>query len=167
MSLNLREGYSLAKCCGAKPDEPISGYYSHNQIMIIHRRDCDNLIKVEDSRVVKLQWAEVLIADEFTPEPDYEQLEEIDWRILKHHQVLGVDYSHVVARALNAPKPEVFEHHQKLRELKLLARVKPLMMQYRKGIVDGKWIKHRNHTYYELTPKGVDYLKYHEKERGR
>lgn len=149
------------------PDDPISGYYSHNQIMIVHRSDCGNLAKVEASRVLSLQWPEILVSDDFKPDPDYSELEELDWRILKHHEVMGVDYSHVVARALNVPKPDVFAHHKKLRELKLLARVKPLMMQYRKGIVDGKWIKHRNHTYYELTPKGVDYLKYHEKESGK
>jgi len=28
------------------------------------------------------------------------------------------------------------------------------MIRYRKGIVDGKWIKHRHHTYYALTQKG-------------
>ncbi len=163
MSLKLREGYSLAKCCNAAPDEPISGYYSHNQIMIVHRSDCENLAKVDDSRIVGLQWNDILAAADFTPEADYDQLQELDWRILKHHQVMGVDYSHVVARALNAAKEDVFEHHRKLRELKLLTRVKPLMMRYRKGVVDNKWIKHRNHTYYELTPKGVDYLNHYEK----
>ena len=163
MSLKLREGYSLAKCCKATPEDGISGYHSHNQIMIVHRSDCENLVKVEDSRIVSLRWQEILADAEFAPEADYEQLEDLDWRILKHHQVMGVDYSHVVARALNAAKEDVFEHHRKLRELKLLTRVKPLMMRYRKGIVDNKWIKHRNHTYYELTPKGLDYLVYHER----
>jgi len=36
-------------------------------------------------------------------------------------------------------------------------------MQYRKGIVDNKWVKHRNHTYYKLTEKGTKYLDYFEK----
>jgi len=149
------------------PDDAISGYYSHNQVMIVHKSDCANLAKVESARIVTLDWSEIAINDDFRPEPDYEHLEELDWRILKHHQVMGVDYSHVVARALNATKTDIFAHHGRLREMKLLKRVEPLMMQYRKGIVDGKWIKHRNHTYYELTPKGVDYLKYHEKESGK
>ena len=166
MSLKLREGYSLAKCCNAGSEEPISGYYSHNQVMIVHRRDCANLLKVEHERLVVLEWQEILALAEFTPEADYEQLEELDWRILKHHQVMGVDYSHVVARALNATKEDIFDHHRKLRELKLLTRVKALMMRYRKGVVDNKWIKHRNHTYYELTAKGTNYLKYREQEQG-
>jgi predicted transcriptional regulator len=39
-----------------------------------------------------------------------------------------------------------------------LKRVEKLMIQYRKNIVKGKWIKHRNHTYYELTPKGERWI---------
>ena len=48
-----------------------------------------------------------------------------------------------------------------MREMGLLERVEPLIIQYRKGIVDNKWIKHRNHTYYGLTSKGESYLRYH------
>ncbi|MFH2049803.1 MAG: DUF2250 domain-containing protein, partial [bacterium] len=70
----------------------------------------------------------------------------------------GVDYSLVVARKLNIPKQAAFDCHKKLREMGLLERVKPLIIQYRKGIVDNKWIKHRNHTYYDLTDKGKSYL---------
>ncbi|MFH2054854.1 MAG: hypothetical protein ABIJ61_02740, partial [bacterium] len=60
MSIKLREGYSLAKCCSATPNDPVSGYYSHNQVLIVHRCDCANLRKVEKARVLTLQWSEIL-----------------------------------------------------------------------------------------------------------
>ncbi|MFH2037144.1 MAG: DUF2250 domain-containing protein, partial [Candidatus Zixiibacteriota bacterium] len=81
-----------------------------------------------------------------------------DFKIMNHHKIYGVDYSLKVARMLNLDKQIVFDSHKKLRDLNLLERVKELMMQYRKGIVDNKWIKHRNHTYYNLTEKGEQYL---------
>jgi hypothetical protein len=161
--MKLREGYSLAKCCRAKTGDHISGYYSHNQVMIVHKSNCPNLDKVDSERIVKLDWQQIIAEEDFRPESDYRELDELDWRILHHHRELGVDYSHVVARTLHVPRADVFARHHKLREMKLLARVKPLIMQYRKGIVDNKWIKHRNHTYYELTRKGRNYIAYYER----
>ena len=32
------------------------------------------------------------------------------------------------------------------------------IIHYRKNIVKGKWIKHRNHTYYEITPEGNQWI---------
>jgi predicted transcriptional regulator len=72
---------------------------------------------------------------------------------------MGVDYAAVVAKCLNIDRATVFKRHRKLRDLKLLARVQPRMIQYRKNIVDNKWIKHRNHTYYEITDKGRETIK--------
>ena len=74
---------------------------------------------------------------------------------------MGNDYAAVTANMTRLPRATVFERHKKLRDLKLLKRVKPLMIQYRKNIVNNKWIKHRNHTYYEITPKGSEFLKYY------
>lgn len=74
---------------------------------------------------------------------------------------MGVDYSLMVAKIIKVSPQLVFEHHRKLKSLKLLERVKKVMIQYRKGIVDNKWIKHRNHTYYRITPKGELYLNFH------
>ena len=47
-----------------------------------------------------------------------------------------------------------FVRHRRLRDPGLLRRVQPRIIQYRKGIVDGTWIKHRNHTCYGLTDMG-------------
>lgn len=83
-----------------------------------------------------------------------EQLDSVDYAILTHHQEMGVDYAAVVARHTGIARAEVFVRHRKLRDLGLLERVEPRIIRYRKGIVDGKWIKHRNHTYYDLTALG-------------
>jgi hypothetical protein len=163
--VKIKEGYSLARCCKPCEADTIEGYYSHNMVMIVHKRGCANLGKVDSERIVSLEWQEILDSPDFEPDADYRQLESLDWRVLRHHEHMGVDYSHVVARALHVAKDEIFACHRKLRGMKLLARVKPLIMQYRKGIVDNKWIKHRNHTYYELTEKGRRYLEYHEKSK--
>jgi predicted transcriptional regulator len=58
---------------------------------------------------------------------------------------------------------DAYKRHRKLRELGSLKRVEKRMIQYRKNIVKGKWIKHRNHTYYELTLKGEDWISQFEK----
>jgi predicted transcriptional regulator len=96
--------------------------------------------------------------EEEKPDKDYYDLDELDFRVLQHHQSMGVDYSWMVAGALNIDPDLIFERHKKLKDLKLLKRVEPVMIQYRKNIVDNKWIKHRNHTYYQITTRGEIYL---------
>ena len=85
-------------------------------------------------------------------------LDDIDIKILDHHAKMGVDYAAVVAKSIIVDRATVFERHNKLKDMKLLARVRPKMIQYRKNIVRNKWIKHRNHTYYEITDKGREVL---------
>lgn len=157
----LAKGYKRANCCKPEPDDMISGYYSYNNEMIVHKSDCPNLSKVEEARRIKLEWADILEAAPGTPDRDFYELSELDFIILKHHKIYGVDYSLKVARVLHADKQAVFESHNRLREMYLLERVKKLIIQYRKGIVDNKWIKHRNHTYYKLTEKGNLYLEFY------
>jgi predicted transcriptional regulator len=126
----------------------------------VHHQGCRNLEKAERGRLISLQWEDIIERDEFRPGNDYSELEANDFRILLHHRDLGVDYSLKTASVIHLPKQEVFDRHRKLRDMGLLKRVEPVMIQYRKGVVDNKWIKHRNHTYYELTPRGYDYLSY-------
>lgn len=159
--LVLRKGYSLAKCCSPEPDEPIMGYVSYQNKVIVHKVSCPNIEKIKSDRRVLLSWNQILDKEVKEPGPDFLKLEELDLKILKHHQIWGVDYSLMVAEILKVPPQQVFEHHRKLKDLKLLKRVKKVMIQYRKGIVDNKWIKHRNHTYYQLTPKGEKYLNFY------
>jgi hypothetical protein len=160
MSIRLKEGHTRAKCCSPRPDDSITGYFSYKNAIVVHKASCGNLNKVESKRLLSLSWDEILEAEESGPDQDYSQLDEFDFRILRHHQVVGVDYAWVVAEMLNLEPKLVFERHRKLRDLKLVERVRKVMIQYRKNIVDHKWIKHRNHTYYRITPKGERYLNF-------
>jgi len=159
--LRLKDPYLLAGCCTPRPEDAIVGYHSHESGIKVHRASCSNLNRSESDRLVELAWADILAPEAFEPDPDYAELDALDFRILRHHDEYGLDYSLVVARALKIAKTDAFQRHKKLRRFGLIARVDKLMIQYRKGIVDNKWIKHRNHTYYDLTPKGRAYLAYH------
>jgi len=158
--IKVKEGYKIAKCCSPEFTDSITGYYSYNNILIVHKATCGNLKKAEAKRLVSLSWADILEKDEKKPDKDYYDLDEVDFRILQHHQSMGVDYTWMVASALDMDPELVFERHKQLRGLKLLKRVEPVMIQYRKNIVDHKWIKHRNHTYYQITSKGGKYLNF-------
>ncbi|MDF1545553.1 MAG: DUF2250 domain-containing protein [bacterium] len=156
----LKEQYTLAKCCSPAEEDNIVGYYSYDNRLKVHREDCPNLAKAEAERLVALQWSEILEDEGFVPGNDYDQLDETDFAILRHHLEYDIDYSLIVAKMLSIPKQDAFERHRQLRDLKLLERVDAVMVRYRKGVVDNKWIKHRNHTYFRLTPLGRKYLDY-------
>ncbi len=156
--LRIRDDYRIARCCGPEPSDEIRGFLKPDSGLIsVHKMGCGNLRSIQPERLVKLTWEEILAEDdERTPveDPDFKLLDKTDFKILKHHAVMGVDYAAVVAKSLGIDRATVFKRHRKLRDLKLLIRVQPKMIQYRKGIAKNKWIKHRNHTYYELTDKG-------------
>ena len=156
----LKEGYTQAKCCSPKFDESITGYFSYNNVIVVHKSSCENLKKVESKRLILLSWEEILEPEEGKPDQDFFQLDQVDFRILRHHHVMGIDYAWVVAMTLNLEPEIVFERHKKLKDLKLLERVEKVMIQYRNNIVNNKWVKHRNHTYYQITPKGERYLNF-------
>jgi hypothetical protein len=160
--IKIKERYTLAKCCNPQPTDAITGYHSREELIKIHKADCKNLENVEPHRLIRLDWEDVSEPIGFTPDSIYNSLEENDLRILLLHKKVGLDYSLKVARILRMEKNEVFNRHKKLRDMGLLKRVPKVMIRYRKGIVDGKWIKHRNHTYYELTEKGESYAKHYE-----
>ncbi len=159
--MKLKENYIVANCCSPQPDDLITGYYSHDGVIKVHRSDCDNLDKAVPARLISLDWAAIIGEVDFTPDNEYGCLEDIDFLLLKHHRQYGYDYSNKVAAMLNLERRLVHDSHTKLRDLNLLKRVEPKMIQYRKNIVPGKWIKHRNHTYYDLTEKGSAYLDYY------
>jgi hypothetical protein len=159
--LKFKEGYKVAGCCSPRPNTPIIGYFSHNKVVVVHKSSCENLKKIEYGRLFSLSWEEILEDRKEEIEGDYHRLDELDFQILKHHREMGVDYSLMVAAILDIEPEQIFEHHRKLKNLKLLKRVEQAMIRYRKNIVDNKWIKHRNHTYYQLTPKGERYLDFY------
>lgn len=157
----LKEPYVLARCCEPRPDSDIVGYHSFETAIKVHRADCTNLSRTDRERLVQLNWSDILESETECPGESFGELDALDFAILAHHDRVGLDYSLVVARSLQLEKTEAFQRHRKLRELGLIERVDKLMIQYRKGIVDHKWIKHRNHTYYDLTDLGRGYLAWH------
>ncbi len=162
--IRLKESYTLARCCSPSHSDKIVGYFSHDNYLKVHRHDCESLKKAESARLVSLSWDDILQDARYTPGPDYRGLDGADFAVLRHHLDYGIDYSLMVAKALAIPRQEAFERHKRLRDQGLLKRVEPRIVQYRKGIVDNKWIKHRNHTYYDLTDKGRLYLNHYIKE---
>jgi hypothetical protein len=158
--MKLKADYIRANCCQPTEVDSIIGYYSYDNLIKVHKTECENLRKADQTRLVSLQWRDILGGKSFKPDDDYNLLDEVDFRVLNHHSNYGVDYSLKVARILHLEKQSVFDSHDKLRDMGLLERVEPKIIRYRKGIVDNKWIKHRNHTYYNLTKKGEKYLQY-------
>ena len=150
--------YKLAQCCSPETGEDIIGYFKDDGTVTVHRSDCASVQRLRSERLLEVTWTEIHAAETpsnvETEDPTFDQLDEMDYLILKHHQEFGLDYSIVVSEMLGLPLGETHNRHRKLRELGGLKRVERRMIQYRKNIVKGKWIKHRNHTYYELTPKG-------------
>lgn len=163
----LKEGYKLAGCCFPEPDDSIKGYFSHTNVIVIHKSTCGNLRKTEPDRLISLSWEEVLEKPEEKPGREFYELDELDFAILQHHQTMGIDYSLMVAKILSIQPQLAFKLHKKLKGMGLLKRVEKVMVQYRRNIVDNKWIKHRNHTYYQITPKGKWYLDFFASQKGR
>ena len=155
--------YKLAQCCSPEAGGSIIGYFKVDSTVAVHRSDCTSVQHLRAERLLEVTWDEIHAAetpsDIETEDPTFDKLDEVDYLILKHHQEFGLDYSIVVAEMLGLPLEETQKHHRKLRNLGGLKRVEKRIIQYRKNIVKGKWIKHRNHTYYELTPKGDGWIR--------
>ncbi len=51
--------YRLAKCCSPVPDDPIIGFISRGRGIVVHRTDCPNIRKIQQSepdRLIELNW---------------------------------------------------------------------------------------------------------------
>src|ERR1035438_5633946 len=51
--------YSYAKCCNPIPGDPVIGYITISEGIKIHRKTCNNLIKISEkdpSKLVGVQW---------------------------------------------------------------------------------------------------------------
>lgn len=158
--------YQIAKCCAPQPETPVIGYFKENGTITVHHAECASVQGLRTERLLKVSWQEIQAAEvppEATLAPEFDELDETDYFVLKHHQEFGMDYSIVVAETLQIPLEEMHQRHRKLRELGGLKRVEGRIIHYRKNIVKGKWIKHRNHTYYELTPDGKTWIEAFEK----
>ncbi len=154
--------YKIAKCCAPQEGDAITGYFKEDGTITVHGTGCNAIQSLRTERLLRVTWNEIrttqALSNEVSVPPEFAELDETDYFILKHHQEFGIDYSIVVAEALRVPLEEMQQRHRKLRELGGLKRVQGRIIQYRKNIVKGKWIKHRNHTYYELTPEGGTWI---------
>ncbi|MCG9128648.1 DUF2250 domain-containing protein [Candidatus Poribacteria bacterium] len=154
--------YKIAKCCIPEENDEIIGYFKEEGIITVHNTECKSISSLRIERLLDITWTEIKQNDTSNSKheisKEIEQLDETDYLILKHHQEMGMDYSKVVAETLYVPLDEIQDRHKKLRELGGLKRVEGRIIHYRKNIVKGKWIKHRNHTYYELTPEGNQWI---------
>ena len=161
--------YTLAKCCSPETGDGIIGYFKEDGTIAVHRSNCASVPRLRRERLLDVTWQEIQAAegetDQAEIDPAFAALDDTDYLILKHHQELGMDYSIVVSETLGAPLEETHKRHRKLREMGGLERVEQRIIQYRKNTVKGKWIKHRNHTYYKLTPKGERWIQHLEKRR--
>lgn len=154
--------YTLAKCCSPPVGCQLVGYIKEDGAIAVHQSNCTSLNKLRQERLLQVTWREIqsTAADSNPDEADpiFSTLSEIDYLILKHHETFGIDYSIAVSDALGIPLEETYNEHRKLKTIGGLKRVEKRIIQYRKNIVKGKWIKHRNHTYYELTSKGEKWI---------
>lgn len=161
--------YKIAKCCAPQEGDTITGYFKENGTVTVHDATCNAIRNFRTERLLDVTWDEIRTTetptDSVTLPPEFAELDETDYFILKHHQELGMDYSIVVAEALRIPLEETHQRHRKLRDLGGLKRVEGRIIHYRKNIVKGKWIKHRNHTYYELTPEGRTWIQAFENQQ--
>lgn len=159
--------YKIAQCCTPEEDTRIIGYFKEDGTITVHDTSCSAVLGLRTERLLDVSWDEIRrtetsgISDEVPAE--ITELDETDYFILKHHQEFGMDYSKVVSETLRIPLEEAHQRHRKLRELGGLKRVEGRIIHYRKNIVKGKWIKHRNHTYYELTSEGIEWINAFEK----
>ena len=159
--------YTLAKCCSPQVGSRVIGYFKEDGAIAVHRSGCNSLKHLRQERLLTVTWQEIHAAA-LTSEPDeadptFGTLDEIDYLILKHHQNFGIDYSIAVSEALGIALEETYKQHRKLKAIGGLKRVEKRIIQYRKNIVKGKWMKHRNHTYYELTPRGEKWIEMFER----
>ena len=159
--------YTLAKCCAPQVGSQVIGYFREDGAIAVHLSGCTSLKNLRQERLLDVTWQEIQTAasdielDE--ADPIFSTLSEIDYLILKHHETFGIDYSIAVSEALGISLEETYKQHRKLKTIGGLKRVEKRIIQYRKNIVKGKWIKHRNHTYYELTSKGEKWIEMFER----
>ena len=88
-SPRLKEKYRLASCCEPRPPERITGYFSHDDFVKVHRFDCTNLAKAESARLISLEWADVVDAVATQPGEDFGLLDGLDFAVLRHHPSRG------------------------------------------------------------------------------
>ncbi len=86
------------------------------------------------------------------------KLDDLEIAVLKYHKHKGCDYSKSLSRVLHIPLQKAFEVHKKLFELGYLEKINSRLTKYKINSKT-KITKHRNHTYYQLSQIGKQFIK--------
>ena len=96
--------YKIAKCCTPQKGDAITGYFKEDSTITVHHAKCSAVQGFRPERLLAIAWDEIRTTETPTDTvalpPEFAELDETDYFILKHHQELGMDYSIVVAEAL-------------------------------------------------------------------
>ncbi|CAB1127918.1 conserved protein of unknown function [Candidatus Hydrogenisulfobacillus filiaventi] len=86
----------------------------------------------------------------------------LDRKLLAYFKALGPDYAKLIGFRFARPVDEVRARLEHLEALGLVERVEGRIVKYYHRRV--KAVKHRNHTYYQLTREGDHFLRRHPTE---
>ena len=82
--------YKLAQCCSPETGTGIIGYFKEDGVVAIHRSDCASVQRLRSERLLEVTWDEIRAAEVpaniETEDSTFNQLDEVDYLILKHHQ---------------------------------------------------------------------------------
>ncbi|MDD9973559.1 MAG: hypothetical protein OXU27_06105, partial [Candidatus Poribacteria bacterium] len=87
--------YKIAKCCAPQEDDAITGYFKEDGTITVHDATCNAVQGFRTERLLNVTWDEIqkteMSADSDALPPEFAELDETDYFILKHHQELGMD----------------------------------------------------------------------------
>jgi predicted transcriptional regulator len=91
-------------------------------------------------------------------------LSDLELKILKYHKIMGPDYSKLISHRFHISLQEAFDIHKKLLSMGLLQKVTAPIINYHSKDKRLKSLKHRNHTYYDLSRTGKLLLREYERQ---
>ncbi len=94
------------------------------------------------------------------------ELSELELNILKYHKIMGPDYSKLISHRFHITLQEAFDIHKRLLNIGLLEKVTAPIINYHSKDKRLKSMKHRNHTYYDLSRTGKLLLREYERDHG-
>ncbi|MBU1120950.1 DUF493 family protein, partial [Candidatus Micrarchaeota archaeon] len=59
LSLKERKAVRLSKCCNPSPKDDIIGFYTTKRKIMVHRKDCPNVLREEQKKIFDLNWSDI------------------------------------------------------------------------------------------------------------